>query len=640
MLALEVLLAVFLLAVGGFAAGFFLVRRLRWTPLEKLCGSIGLSLVICYLFFVAVYLLGPRDTGVSPIALAGFSAASAVLLVLSRKEVASLVHSARVRQALKGFSFLALWTLLILAIVRNYSGANWYGDWLEHFQRSLFFLDRFPTDSPIVFGYQLPARPPAMNELAAFFLAQTGDRFEIFQVIFALLNLLIFFPCCLILPALAGPRRTSIWPLVLLFASSPAVMQQTTYPWTKAFTAFFVVLSFSFYLAGWRKDDSGRIVLAFLLAAMALLVHYSAGPYVVFLTAHYLLGAFWRGSWKRRSSEAATIALLSLALLATWFAWSISVYGLRTTLASNTSVTGGRQYQGHFLRKIAQNLLYSMVPAAVRFDAAAEGLAPQGALPALRDQLFVFYQPNLIFGMGITGGPLVVWLLYRAFRGVRRSPERGFWLAMIPVSIVLGIGSIGEIDPRGLAHITLFSLQILGLAWLAAAFPWRKAVLLLIFAGCLVDFSAGILLQVYVESLENTPGTTSYAGLNAVGGKPTGGPMTAYSFGGVAWDNWYLKHQYALNREGLDRLAGQETGSAPLAKARMQEALCENDAYWHGWYSRNGGSVTLLGDHLAGASGGPAILKLCLLALLLGFLMRATASENAALLRRVIPPRR
>ena len=45
MLLLELVLTFGLLAVCSFTPGFFFVRRLRWTPLEKLCGSIGLSLV-------------------------------------------------------------------------------------------------------------------------------------------------------------------------------------------------------------------------------------------------------------------------------------------------------------------------------------------------------------------------------------------------------------------------------------------------------------------------------------------------------------------------------------------------------------------------------------------------------------------
>ena len=192
------------------------------------------------------------------------------------------------RQALAGFGFLLLWAAVLTAIVRNFSGGTWFGDWLEHFQRSLFFLRHFPAGIIIFPGYALPARPPMMNVLAAFFLAQTTDRFEIFQAVFVFLNLLLFLPCYLMMPALGRRARRRTWLLVLLFASSPLVMQNTTYTWTKAAAAFYVVLALWFYLAGWRKHDSVRTTAAFVALAAGLLVHYSAGPYVVILALHYL----------------------------------------------------------------------------------------------------------------------------------------------------------------------------------------------------------------------------------------------------------------------------------------------------------------------------------------------------------------
>ena len=60
-----------------------------------------------------------------------------------------------------------------------------------------------------------------MNVLAAFFLAQTSDRFELFQAVFVFLNVLLFLPCCLIMPALGRRAKRRTWPLVLLFAASP-----------------------------------------------------------------------------------------------------------------------------------------------------------------------------------------------------------------------------------------------------------------------------------------------------------------------------------------------------------------------------------------------------------------------------------
>jgi hypothetical protein len=200
MLVLEGLLAIFSMIVCSFAPGFFFLRRLQWTPMEKLCGSVGASLILCYLFFVAVYLLSQEGRDIPRPLLSCFSACSLALGVLARRDIARLFHSFPVRQTLQAFCFLLLWTFLVLLMIRNYSGTNWLGDWLEHFQRTLFFVHHFPKSSPIVFGYQLSARPPAMNELAAFFLGQLTDRFEVFQAIFGFLNLLIFLPCCLIAP--------------------------------------------------------------------------------------------------------------------------------------------------------------------------------------------------------------------------------------------------------------------------------------------------------------------------------------------------------------------------------------------------------------------------------------------------------
>ena len=57
MLALELLLAMVLLVVCGFPAGFFLTRNLRWSPMEKLCGSIGASYGLLYLAFGTIYQL-------------------------------------------------------------------------------------------------------------------------------------------------------------------------------------------------------------------------------------------------------------------------------------------------------------------------------------------------------------------------------------------------------------------------------------------------------------------------------------------------------------------------------------------------------------------------------------------------------
>ena len=124
------------------------MRKLTWRPLEKLCGAIAASLILIYLFAWAVFCLAPgSETGVFRAA----GCVAAALAVWHWREIRKLALSFGARQALAGYGFLVIWSLPVLATIRNFSGAGWVGDWLEHFQRSLFFLHHLPT------GIAMPA---------------------------------------------------------------------------------------------------------------------------------------------------------------------------------------------------------------------------------------------------------------------------------------------------------------------------------------------------------------------------------------------------------------------------------------------------------------------------------------------------
>src|SRR5580658_6425518 len=120
MLAAQLGLTLLLLAVCSFAPGFIAIRRLRWSPLEKLCGSIALSLIVLYLVCFGAYCFAPGAlTGVCR----AFAAASVLLGLLAWKDIRRVVRSYGARQALAGYGFLLAWTLAILSMIRNYSGA-------------------------------------------------------------------------------------------------------------------------------------------------------------------------------------------------------------------------------------------------------------------------------------------------------------------------------------------------------------------------------------------------------------------------------------------------------------------------------------------------------------------------------------
>src|ERR1017187_7183293 len=121
----QLLLTLVLLVVCSFAPGFLFVRRLRWSGLEKLCGSIALSLVLLWLAAWGIYVFA------RPAAYFVLAALCCVAGIVVAKDAWRLFQGLRVRRALAGYAFLLGWTLVVLALIRNYSGALWSGDWLE-----------------------------------------------------------------------------------------------------------------------------------------------------------------------------------------------------------------------------------------------------------------------------------------------------------------------------------------------------------------------------------------------------------------------------------------------------------------------------------------------------------------------------
>jgi hypothetical protein len=420
-------------------------------------------------------------------------------------------------------------------------------------------------------------------------------------------------------------------------------MEHAAYPWTKSLSAFFVVLAFWFYLAGWRKNDRVRMAAAFLALSAGLLVHYSAGPYGLLLGLHYLLRVFWTRPRKWR--ELAAIAAPCGLLLATWFAWSVAVYGPKATFQSNTSVTSAREYRGNNLLKIGANLVDSIVPYVLRSGLAyTDQPNPAGVL---RDNAFAFYQVNLIFGMGLAGGPFVVWLLWGFVRrGSAAGREWRFWRVLIPVCVVIGIGVAGERDVYGSAHLTLIPLEILGLSLIAAAFPWRRAAAIAIVAGCIVDFAMGVFLQARVEALENTPQRTVFtAGLNLAYGGLQMGPLTRDGLSSQAWLNWFMKHRFALCRQSLNALAEYQPSAAAdrqvasRAQAQLRQHLNDDAVFWQGWWGRHNYTLAFLGDDVAGPSGDGAIVPQAALVILFLALMVALVREMRPTAPRRLPQR-
>jgi hypothetical protein len=606
-----------ILLVCCFAPGFFFVRKFRLSAMEKLSGSVGLSFILVWLAVWVLYLAGANGS-------AGCFAISGVCAILAAvvwRDTAVLFRSVRVRHAALGFAFLLFWTLLVLSIIRHYSGAGWRGDWLEQFSRSLFFLNHFPKDSEMFGGYRITSRPPGLNVLAAFTTAQAGDAFAVFQLTYTFLNLLLFFPCCLIMPVLGRARRRATLVLAAIFACSPFIIVNATFTGAKSFAAFYVVLGIAFYLAGWRKRDRLRTAFAFLMLAAGLLAHYSAAPYCVFFALHYLIVVFPKrdGKWK----ELAAIAGFSGALLLAWFGWTFATYGVRGTFmaAVNTSVAYGPKDENGYVMKFLANLFDTTVPHVLRTPSLMHAFDQPSLAGYIRDNSFVIYQTGLIFAMGIFGGPLVVWFLIRSFRNPA-TPLRNFWLALIAFSVMVGLLVVGERDYYGVGHLTLLSMFALGLALLAVRFGSSRVVVLLVVAGCAIDFGLGVFLHARVQHMENTPGRTVFNGLTISGAGVDIGTPGPDSLSSAAWGNWFRKHEYALSRQWTRDLAALRPNDPALEPAKaelrptLEKSLRDEEDIWHGWYRAHGGEIVFFGDHFGDSDVTSAILAILAIALL------------------------
>jgi len=220
--------ALLLFLVCSFGPGFFFVRNKNFSPLEKISLSFGLSFLLLYIASFTLYLLNLPPPFYYGITLGCFA-----LFLISFRDFKNLLKTPAFSKPFIYFGFLTLWTLIQLALIRNYSRGNWVGDWFEHYQRSLFFLDHFDYNFQFIQLYWLPARPPLMNLLCSFFMVQTGSDFFYYQLFTLFLSLTVFFSFCLIVQLFSTRKRIYFVIPLVFFMLNPMMMNNLTYSWTR-----------------------------------------------------------------------------------------------------------------------------------------------------------------------------------------------------------------------------------------------------------------------------------------------------------------------------------------------------------------------------------------------------------------------
>jgi hypothetical protein len=497
LLTLLITLAVF--AISFLGPGLFCLRRVEMPAEERVTAAVGLSLLLVYLPTFLIFLLR------LPVALCGsILFVCAVLTAAAGADLIRLLKIRDIQRMAAGFAALVLWSLVLVALIRNYSGDNWYGDWLEHYQRSLFFLDRPSSDTLFQGDYAVPARPPMMNVLCGTILAVSGKDFAVYQIVFTLLNVLIYFPACLLTRYFAGAGRSAYLALTAFLMFNPMVAQNATYSWTKLFAAFYVLTGIYFYLRGRHSEKYPWMLMAFTSLAAGIIAHYSAIPYALFLAGHYL--GFVFPSRKDKWIEISGLTLVAALILGPWFGFTAATYGTRTFTSVLPTITvdpSATRSPAQTVVKVIVNIRNTLMPHLLR-GVEIQGFGRDLFWGPVRDAAFKLYQFNLPFALGCLGWLVLAYGLYRATRknSQRPVPDKTFWMGLLPFCFVFGIALQGTEYNLGLAHITLQPLVVLGLAFLAAGFgDWPRSVRWIALAGLLVDWAFGIVLHFWFQSL-------------------------------------------------------------------------------------------------------------------------------------------
>jgi hypothetical protein len=486
------------LALVCFLPGYALARRWHLSDAETFAVAPALSIALVSLGTFVIYAASwPAWT---------YTALTVVVLVPSVPAAPGLwrlLRSPTVRPLAVALGLMALWLLGWQLLPRAYSGGQLFHDWIEHYFRSRLFADQWDRFS--MWGpYHLPARPPLVNLACGYVMAVFNHHMPVYQAVYALLSALAVLPAALLAQRWCSGATAAVAAVTLLLALNPMWVQNATYSWSRGPTTYFILLTVALYVRTLGdRPQTKDMVLIFGIGGLALLAHYSAGPYVVFLAGHLI----WRVVRGRLAGWPSVLAagVAGAVVLAPWFIWCWIVFGGETTVGNNSSVaTIAPLSTSEYLQTAWVNLRDSLV--APMWDPHRIGMFHQSnALGYLRDRIFIVYQTNLWFGLTVTHLVALAAVLYLGLR--RRwlfgSTAAGFWWGFVPVVAVLGILVHGPKDhPLGLAHICLQPLIFLGVIWVAAWFVRASRTVQFVWlGGLLVEAMGTIVLQFYIQSI-------------------------------------------------------------------------------------------------------------------------------------------
>jgi len=481
-----------------FIPGYLISRKSNLPDVIRMVNFISLSIFIIFLVSLVFYIFE-----FEAIVYVIFSLALVVAAVWKRKGLSDFLGSQPIKSVVTCYGIFVLWVFLLSTFIKHYSGGGWFGDWDEHYQRTLFFKDLYPLDTIFTGGWLLTARPPLYNVVASFFLNHLGNQFYYYQATSVFLNTLVFFGAYAAFAVYRKERGSDFSAglpvLVLFLALNPSVLVNVTYSWTRALTNFFVLYSLTLFYLSARNNDHLLRRLSYFNIGVAVLTHYSAVPYLVGLM---LLDVYFVARGRLTVKSALVNVGIFLAVISPWFLFALYHYGPSITFGSNSTVldsSGLGTWEN--LLKIWNNIISTFIPHFLR--KVPDLYRQKYLLGHIRDYAFLVYQVNFLFMIGSVGWLIVLISSVKGSALTLMSGEREklllLWSFFLLV-ILVGVAVHGSYDPFGVGHICLQPLAILCIVYLAANFKgYNKYVKAFLCGGLFIDLLFGVLLHFWMQ---------------------------------------------------------------------------------------------------------------------------------------------
>jgi hypothetical protein len=483
---LPLLHALIALPIMTFGIGAPLVRSLRLHPAESLALAAGLSWLVVFNVAFAAYLGGVPGLLAWPI-----YGGSMIGLWLGRREVMRWFHCPFTRSMIGWCGMLVLWCLAFQAASPIYAYGDWFGDWYEHYERLLFFVERRPIDTVFLGRYSLTARPPMQNVCQAVVATVAGTSFAVFQISATFLAVLSSLPVFLLIRRLARGAGPPVAVAAGLLAFNWPFVVHATFTWTKALSAGYVLLAIAFYLRG----TTVRQTFAFIMLAAGVLVHYSSAVVLVPLVIWHLVT---HAASLRSFAKAAAVGVPGAVLLLPWVMF-VSVWFTEGLLGGTSSASMAKAAASSWLSNSFFNGLVSVVPV---YSTKTLLLGrPRFSLDPLyvRDLIFMFTMCNWVGASGLTGLLMTTQeVAWRRRRWRMTFGQAGLWVWLFAGSLAVLSLSHPSQPKWGILHIAMLPFVLATVSWIAGAWPRLSRGMRGMMAGLASLQSAGMLLNAFL----------------------------------------------------------------------------------------------------------------------------------------------